>query len=85
MTYDQNETINFLLEYYSKENIDWSLVTTERKDSPDQVEPIISKIERIDQPGFFSRYSVYISVGVLIFLILVRRRYCQVKRERYTL
>ena len=82
--FDQTLTIDFILEYYSKENIDTPLLT-EKKGSSESVEPVISKIEYIDQPAFISRYSMYTCVVVFIVLILIRRRYCKAKRERYTL
>ncbi len=88
--YDHSITIEFLLKYYSKANMDKSLISKKPfEDISDRPERVISKIEYIDQTGFFihifQHFSVYILLGVLIVLVFIRRQCCQSKGKRYRL
>jgi len=83
--YDISKTIHFLVEYYSKENFDRSLILN-------RSEVIISKLKynnEIVTPfefiiTIFQRFSFYI-FGFIVSIILFRRRYCKTKRKRYTI
>ena len=96
--HDVSKTVNFLLDYYSKPNIDTSLLLKKSQLNSDLVNPpehIISKVEsNNDTKQAFSLfryfttilqdYSVYVFVALFIVLVLCRRRYCKAKGKRYT-
>lgn len=88
--YDLAKTMDFLLEYYSKENIDQSMPRSNadlKEDLPDFLLSKDSRIEFvIDGPGYFTRtlqrYSVYLFFALLLFIIFIRRRYCKTTARR---
>ena len=97
--YDIPNMIDFLIKYYSKENMDTSLVlnkTHNPKDLLNRKDYIISKmdynnetIERFDLLRFFptivQRFPSYTFIVFIIIIALFRHRHCKAKRKRYTL
>ena len=85
--YDHSQTIEFLLNHYSKANIDKSVIA--KKSSEDLPEYVIKKIDFVDRTGFsthiLQHLTVYVLLGVLIVLVVIRRRCCQAKGTRYRL
>ncbi|CAF2870317.1 unnamed protein product [Rotaria sp. Silwood2] len=92
-----SKTINFLVEYYSKENIDTSLIS----DKSYSNEKLLTRQERLvtsiefntdikERVGLVKylmtltqHVSLYIFIALIIIIVLFRRRYCRVKTKRY--
>ena len=90
---DLSKTMDFLLEYYSKENIDQSIPQKNADSKEDIPDFLLSKDARIefviDGPGYFTRtlqrFSLYLLFGLIILIIFIRRRYCKTSiRHLYT-
>ncbi|CAF3442728.1 unnamed protein product [Rotaria sp. Silwood1] len=95
--YIMSKTIDFLVEYYSKENMDTSLILNKSYNN----EKLLTRQERLvssikykteikEHTGLvkyiitlIQHFSLYIFVAVIIILVLFRRRYCRVKTKRY--
>lgn len=86
--YDMSKTIDFLIVYYSKENIEKSSISKSLNRSESVTQKLEYILDKTVHIGFlktiFQRYTPYIFIGLIILIILCRRRYCKTKRKRYT-
>ncbi|CAF1093850.1 unnamed protein product [Adineta steineri] len=97
--YDVENTINFLVRYYSEKNIDSTLVLNESQDNENvqnRQDYIISKVESHNEtkdhfnlfplfPSTIPSFPLYSFIVFIVVIGLLRYRYCKAKRKRYTL
>ena len=77
-------TINFLLQYYSKENIDFSLNESPIEIDDESIEQSKS-FRSIVSPMRHLHVYLFAWFVVMIIIIIVRRQFRNKKRKRYTL
>ena len=96
--FDQSNTIQFLLQFYSKDNIDSSSVEEsqilEQKGKPSLDEYSMLELSHsASETSFFSslivsikhHFLLYALAALVIIAVVLRRRHCKLKRKRYTL
>lgn len=95
--YNLSNTVNFLLEYYSKKNIDTSLVIEKyygEENLLSRQERFLSEIEHsVEKKRSFSllqlalnatqHFSFYIVVALSVILVLFRHRYLKPRKRLY--
>ena len=96
--FDQSNTIQFLLQFYSKDNIDLSSVEESQifelkgKASLDEYSMLELNHSASETSGFSSliasvkrHFLLYTLAALVIIAVVLRRRHCKLKRKRYTL